>query len=68
MKMHNPVYVAGAGIISAIGNNIAECINALENNRTGISAMQYLSSIHEQTLPVGEVKKSNTESEDASRH
>lgn len=59
--MHNPVYVAGAGIISAIGNNITECINALENSRTGIGVMQYLSSIHQQTLPVGEVKKSNHE-------
>jgi 3-oxoacyl-[acyl-carrier-protein] synthase-1 len=57
--MDNPVYVAGAGIISAIGNNIAECINALESNNPGISEMQHLNSVHKKTLPVAEVKKSN---------
>jgi 3-oxoacyl-[acyl-carrier-protein] synthase-1 len=59
--MGNLVYVAGAGIISSIGNNIAECINALENGNTGISEMQYLGSVHKKTLPVAEVKKSNGE-------
>jgi 3-oxoacyl-[acyl-carrier-protein] synthase I len=59
--MGDLVYVAGAGIISSIGNNVAECINALENSNTGISEMQYLGSIHKKTLPVAEVKKSNEE-------
>ena len=29
--MSQPVFVAGVGAISAIGNNIAECLDALEN-------------------------------------
>src|SRR5678809_692432 len=61
MRMHKPVYVAGGGIISSIGNNITECINALGNNNSAIAEMQYLRSIHQKTLPVSEVKKSNAE-------
>ena len=57
--MHSPVYIAGTGIISAIGNNVAECVYALENSRAGIGEMQHLNSTHKHTLPVAEVKKSN---------
>ncbi len=53
------MYVAGTGIISSIGNNITECINALENSNAGIGEMQYLHSIHKKTIPVAEIKKSN---------
>jgi 3-oxoacyl-[acyl-carrier-protein] synthase-1 len=59
--MHKPVYVAGGGIISSIGNNITECIDAFENSNSFIAEMQYLHSIHQETLPVAEIKKSNTE-------
>ncbi|HEX5153716.1 MAG TPA: beta-ketoacyl-[acyl-carrier-protein] synthase family protein [Parafilimonas sp.] len=61
MRMHKPVYVAGGGIISPIGNNITECINALENSNFLIAEMQYLHSVHQKTLPVAEIKKSNNE-------
>ena len=57
--MSEPVFVAGIGIISAIGNNVAECFNALQNGRTGIANMQYLTSGHGHKLPVAEVKLSN---------
>jgi len=59
--MSQPVFVAGAGIISAIGNNVAECLNALENNRAGIGAMHHFNSLHKERLPVAEVKLSNDE-------
>jgi 3-oxoacyl-[acyl-carrier-protein] synthase-1 len=59
--MHKAVYVAGGGIISSIGNNITECINALENSNSVIAEMQYLHSIHQKTLPVAEIKTSNKE-------
>jgi 3-oxoacyl-[acyl-carrier-protein] synthase-1 len=59
--MNAPVYVAGTGIISAIGNNTAECLTALEHEKTGIGEMHYLHSIHRGRLPVGEVKHSNGE-------
>lgn len=55
------VFVAGTGIISAIGNNVAECLDALENERAGMGQMHYFDSVHRQRLPVAEVKLSNEE-------
>ncbi|HXB42812.1 MAG TPA: beta-ketoacyl-[acyl-carrier-protein] synthase family protein [Puia sp.] len=57
--MSAPVFVAGVGIISAIGNNAAENLTALELERPGISDITYLDTIHRNTLPVAEVKLSN---------
>lgn len=59
--MSEPVFVAGTGIISAIGNNVAACLDALENDRAGMEQMHYLDSVHKQRLPVAEVKLSNDE-------
>lgn len=56
MQAGSKVYIAGAGIISAIGNNITECITALETSHAGIGEMQHLASVHKKTLPVAEVK------------
>ena len=56
---HMPVFVAGTGMISAIGNNVAECINALEEGRAGMGDISYLDTIHRQQIPVAEVKQSN---------
>jgi 3-oxoacyl-[acyl-carrier-protein] synthase I len=59
--MSEPVFVAGAGIISAIGKNVAECLYALENGRAGMGHMHYFNSAHRDKLPVAEVKHSNEE-------
>lgn len=59
--MSEPVYVAGVGAISAIGNNIAENLAALKNGIHGIADMVYLDSVHRYKLPVAEVKLSNAE-------
>ena len=59
--MNAPVFVVGTGIISAIGNNVAECLDALENGRAGMDQMHYFDSAHRQRLPVAEVKMSNEE-------
>lgn len=59
--MSEPIFVAGIGIISAIGNNAAECLDALQNGRTGIGDMHYFDSVHRQKIPVAEVKLSNEE-------
>lgn len=59
--MNEPVFVAGTGIISAIGNNSAACLDALEHGRAGIGQMQVLHSVHRHRLPVAEVKLSNEE-------
>lgn len=59
--MSAPVFVAGTGIISAIGNNVAECLDALESERAGIGQMHHFNSVHRQRLPVAEVKLNNEE-------
>ncbi len=59
--MNRSVYVAGTGIISAIGNNIAESIAAFRNHHSGISAIKYLETVHQPVFPLGEVKFSNME-------
>lgn len=59
--MHSPVFIAGAGIISALGQNIAENIAALENETAGMGEMHFLQSAHRHKLPVAEVKMSNAE-------
>ena len=57
--MSETIFVAGTGVISAIGNNTAECLNALENYRAGICNMQHLESIHKNRFPVAEVNLDN---------
>jgi 3-oxoacyl-[acyl-carrier-protein] synthase I len=64
--MSQPVYVAGIGAISAIGNNVSECLDALENGRAGMGQMVYFDSIHRQKIPVAEVKISNDDLADLS--
>jgi 3-oxoacyl-[acyl-carrier-protein] synthase-1 len=59
--MSSSVLIAGAGAISAIGNSVAECLDALENGRAGMDKMHYLDSVHRERLPVAEVKLSNEE-------
>lgn len=59
--MTNPVFIAGSGVISAIGNNIGENLAALENAGAGMGKMRYLQSAHSQGLPVAEVKMTNEE-------
>jgi len=59
--MNAPVYVAGVGVISAIGNNTAECLHALENGQAGIGEITYLNTIHRSAIPVAEVKLNNEE-------
>ncbi|HET6244619.1 MAG: beta-ketoacyl-[acyl-carrier-protein] synthase family protein [Bacteroidetes bacterium] len=57
--MSEKVYVTGVGIISAIGNNIAETLKSLKDQRSGIGNLSYVNSRHKDQLSVGEVKNSN---------
>jgi 3-oxoacyl-(acyl-carrier-protein) synthase len=59
--MSSKVYIAGLGIISAIGNNVDECIASLENEQAGMNDITYLKTIHAKELPVAEVKLNNDE-------
>ena len=52
------IAITGEGIVSAIGLNQQEVLQALQEGRTGIGEMKYLQSIHHE-LPVGEVDLSN---------
>lgn len=57
--MNEKVYIAGLGVISAIGSNTAETLQALENHQAGIGPITTLDTIHRGRLPVAEVKFSN---------
>lgn len=57
--MHR-IVITGSGIISAIGIGKQECLEALLNNRSGISSPRYLPTTHTE-FPVGEVRLSNSE-------
>jgi 3-oxoacyl-(acyl-carrier-protein) synthase len=59
--MGSSVYIAGAGVISGIGNNVAEHLRAFEQEQAGMGAITMLNTIHKGELPVAEVKLSNDE-------
>ena len=58
--MTNPILITGCGVVSAIGNNKAETLDALLNNRSGVGELFYLKTEHNE-FPVGEVKMSDEE-------
>ena len=48
------------GIVSALGNNVEENLQALRDNRSGIAPLRYLKTSHTE-FPVGEVKMTDEE-------
>ena len=52
--------ITGAGIVSAIGNNMADTLQSLINQKTGVGPMRYLNTSHHE-FPIGEVKMSDEE-------
>jgi 3-oxoacyl-(acyl-carrier-protein) synthase len=54
-----PVYIAGLGVISAIGNNVQEHLNAFKNEAEGMGDITHFESVHRGVLPVAEVKMTN---------
>jgi 3-oxoacyl-[acyl-carrier-protein] synthase-1 len=58
--MNKDIYITGAGVMSAIGTNKTETLDALLNQRTGVEPIRYLQTTHTDFL-VGEVKFSNDE-------
>jgi len=62
MNYSDPVvYVAGLGVISAIGNNVPETLAAFSNQQPGMGDITMLDTIHRTQLPVAEVKLNNHE-------
>jgi 3-oxoacyl-[acyl-carrier-protein] synthase-1 len=49
------------GVISALGDDVAAHLEALQTGRHGISMTDYLETAHRKTFPVGEIKHSNEE-------
>jgi 3-oxoacyl-[acyl-carrier-protein] synthase-1 len=60
-KITSDVFVAGAGAITAIGNSVADCLAAFEQERAGMGHARYLETVHRQKIPVAEVKLGNNE-------
>jgi 3-oxoacyl-[acyl-carrier-protein] synthase-1 len=60
MNYSDPVvYIAGLGVISAIGNNVRETLTAFPNLQPGMGDITMLDTIHRSHLPVAEVKLTN---------
>jgi 3-oxoacyl-(acyl-carrier-protein) synthase len=59
--MTQEVYIAGVGTITAIGNNVVQCISSFEMEQTGIADIHYVETVHRNKIPVAEVKLSNKE-------
>ncbi len=53
------VFIAGIGVITAIGNNVAECLASLEKEEAGMGPITHMQTIHKNVLPVAEVKLTN---------
>ncbi|HNW88373.1 MAG TPA: beta-ketoacyl-[acyl-carrier-protein] synthase family protein [Bacteroidales bacterium] len=59
--MHDKIYIAGIGIISAIGQNVNETLGSLKTSTHGIGRLEFIDTIYKDKMPFGEVKKSNEE-------
>lgn len=53
------ITIAGMGVISAIGRNVAESLASFEKGAAGMSEIRYLDTVHRGRLPVAEVKADN---------
>ncbi|TYB78591.1 beta-ketoacyl-[acyl-carrier-protein] synthase family protein [Bizionia myxarmorum] len=61
--MSQGIAITGMGIISAIGNNVAENYNALISEKKGISRVSKTATIHKNDIMVGEIAYTNQEIE-----
>lgn len=61
--MSKGVAITGMGIISAIGNNVLENYESLIGEKTGITKITQIDTIHKNEIMVGEVKATNSELE-----
>ena len=55
------IFIAGIGVISAIGNNVQENLEAFRASLAGLGTITYMETLHKGRLPVGEVKLSDME-------
>lgn len=57
--MAQAAYIVNTGIITAIGNDTAACLQSLLNGRSGVGKAEYLRTFWKDELPVAEIKLSN---------
>ena len=55
-----PILITGTGVVSAIGLNKAETLEALLSGKSGVGQLRYLKTEHKE-FPVGEVKLTDAE-------
>lgn len=55
------VFIAGIGVITAIGNNVADCLSSFEKGEAGMADITHLDTVHAGKVPVAEVKMTNVE-------
>lgn len=51
-----PIYIAGIGIISALGSGLVDTIQALRDNRTAVSPLELFPLLQGHPLPVGQIQ------------
>ncbi|WP_374951562.1 beta-ketoacyl-[acyl-carrier-protein] synthase family protein [Mucilaginibacter sp.] len=61
MSTNSTVYIAGLGVITAIGNNVPDHLDAFKNKRAGMAGITLVDTVHKGKLPVAEVKLTNKE-------
>jgi 3-oxoacyl-(acyl-carrier-protein) synthase len=61
VNMDQSVYVAGVGLISAIGNTVAEHLTSFEREEAGMGEITMLNTRYRKTRPVAEVKLTDEE-------
>ena len=59
--MKNRIFVTGIGIISAIGDNVAETLDSVAKGKSGIGKLETISTRYKNEVPVGEIKHTNQE-------
>lgn len=59
--MAKKIAITGMGIVSAIGNSVAENLETLLKGGNSISRIQNLKTIHQDSLKFGEIKTTNEE-------
>ncbi len=55
------IYIAGKGVITAIGNNVEETLQSFREYKTGIGPITILPTSYSDKLPAAEVKVANTQ-------
>lgn len=62
--MSQPIFISGLGLISAIGNNVAEAYSSLSRSKTGIGKIHHLTTRYKDEFVAGEVNLSNEQLKD----